>query len=89
MICGTPFSMAFDGYLLDKGRCGNAKSMAYAGYLIDIIREGDGRYEIRIGDEKGLRGGGGFAIPIAIEEEDDLILGIIALFLEHDRKGWL
>jgi hypothetical protein len=84
--CGTPFTRATRGFLKKDGTCGTPIEIAMRGYLIDITPDGDGRFDVKIKERPGLKGGG--PLPGSIQEEEEIML-IISIFLEQDRKGLL
>ena len=84
--CGTPFTRATRGFLKKDGTCGTPIEIAMRGYLIEITPEGGGRFDIKVKERPGLKGGG--PVPGSRQEEEEIML-IITIFLQQDSRGLL
>lgn len=96
--CGTAFSMAMDGYLVEKGKCGDVISMAFNGYLITIEPDDTGGFKIKPKKKGPPYGVGGISAPtpgevedfiidrISYQDEEEIIFSMIVAFLKFARK---
>lgn len=87
--CGTPFSMAMDGYLIRKGECGNAYSIATSGLSVLIEEQDDGSFKIRFKDPRPILMLGSYEEGVnydtqqIIKTEDEEIMYLISVFLTY------